>query len=657
MKKILLTVFLVASTMYCLPQSRIKFNTGLTECVAPEMVFQEFSSNAPLPPALPAQIERDGRSIVLRQMGTSGNGFGFLGTRQFLWADQSLNAISFIHRMNVPPQGPGSGFLAYDYSLDGGQTWNNNIQVYNPTVTGFYNARYPQHGLYNPIGNTNPANAYLGYFAANLDGSNGGTWGGYSFGTHQFSTTSAPTQHVLASSGSFLQGVPSAYTITSQGMAICVDAAKVDSYLSYTDYMIITKGQFNPATGDFDMERFLEYMPAGGVSPVSGSPANVPDVKVAFAPDGMTGYIGFISNNGENTPETDGCYYPILYKTTDGGETWDGPYNVPLGGPNGLPVVLNYLRDELIQIIFQPPYPNRDEIPFTSAFEFNMTVDYAGNPHLIFDVGVGNQNWSIYTSHTGAQGCDGMVAMIHVFSTDGGTTWYGNLLQLVYNFRGEFPYTGGNPVAVDNRPYVASTMDGSKLFFSWLDTDLEGYGSNDQPNIYCVGYDVASNKYTEVKNVSQFSAAWYNSFMGAGSKYVLALGNGNYKIPFVFQQINPLNLLDPVQFWFIDNFIIHESEFVVSGVQPNFDHQKPFSRIYPNPARGYIYIDLTMEAQGSVNIVITDLSGRKILDQSYGQLHSGDHHIRLDLPALVNGIYQLQIVSGRNIQTHKLVVK
>ena len=43
--------------------------------------------------------------------------------------------------------------------------------------------------------------------------------------------------------------------------------------------------------------------------------------KVAFAPDGQIGYVGYLSNNDENTPESMGCYYPILYKTEDGGES------------------------------------------------------------------------------------------------------------------------------------------------------------------------------------------------------------------------------------------------------------------------------------------------------------------------------------------------
>ncbi len=83
---------------------------------------------------------------------------------------------------------------------------------------------------------------------------------------------------------------------------------------------------------------------------------------------------------------------------------------------------------------------------------------------MIFSVGIGSQDWSIYTSHAGVEGCGGMVAMIHAFSTDKGETWYGKLLTLLKTFRGEFPMAGSDPSSEDNRPYLASTPDGTKLF-------------------------------------------------------------------------------------------------------------------------------------------------------------------------------------------------
>ncbi len=656
MKRTLLISMSIMLSVVVFGQQKIQFREGLKDYRAVERPFTDQSSNAPVPAPLPAPAQTGERAIVLRQLGTSGNGFGFLGVRQYLWADPAINAISFVHRMNVPPNGPGSGFLAYDYSIDGGATWNNNTQVYNAPSASF-NARYPQGAFYNPAGNTDPTNAYFGYFAAVLDGSNGGTWGGYGYGAHKFSTAEPPTQHNVAATPEFLQGVPDAFTITRQGLAVCVDPTNNGVGQPYQDFMVITQGPFNPETGDFDMDRYLEFMPAGGVSPVSGNPAGVADCKVAFSPDGQIGYIAYLSNNGENTIESDGCYYPILYKTIDGGQSWDGPYNVQLGGAGGLPIVLEFLRDELIEILFEPPLPDREDIPFTTAFELGLTVDFAGNPHMIFSVGVGSQDWSIYTSHTGAAGCDGMVAMLHVFSPDGGEEWLGNNLGLMYNFRGSFPYSGGDPVSEDNRPFVASTPDGTRLFFSWIDTNIEEYSTNDQPDIYCIGYNVINNTYSNLYNVSQFSAAWFNSFMAAGSKYVLDQGNGSYKIPFVYQQINPLELGDPVQFWFVDNFVLTDSDLgVIQGTAELESFNFSVSQNYPNPCSGHTFVDITTQAAATVQVDISNITGQVVRKLADRQMNEGKHQLRIDLSGLIPGVYLVNVRIDGKVISKKMIV-
>ncbi len=655
-KALLFSVFVCLSAI--INGQTVKFSDRLIESKMPDLIITDQSTNAPVPQLYPALYEQVSGPISLRQLGQSANAFGLLGVRQFLWVDPSINAASFIHRMAMPPNGPGSGFLAYDYSIDGGLTWVNNVQIYDPTLNDAHNARYPQQGIYNPSGNTDPQQAVLGYFAPTLDESNGDTWGGYGFGSHSFSTTDAPIQHDQSSSNDFLQGVPSAYTITSQGMAICVDPAKVESYLSYTDFMILTKGHYNPDTGDFEMEQFLEEMPAGGMSPVTGAAANVADTKVAFAPDGLTGFIAYLSDNGENSEESDGCYYPILYRTTDGGETWIGPFNVQLGGPNGLPVVHDYLRDELIEILFDPPLPPRDLIPFTTAFDMGLTVDHNGNPHLIFNVGVGSQEYSIYTSHAGATGCDGMVAMIHAFSTNGGQDWFGNLLGLVNTFRGEFPYTGGTPVLVDNRPYVASNHAGTKLFFSWIDTDVPENGNNDMPDIYCVGYDVINNTYSDKYLVTQFSGAWFNSFMGTGSKYVFDHGDGSYTIPFVYQQINPFELLDPVQFWYIDNFILTDADLgLIQGEKELEVYAFSVTQNYPNPSTGNTFVDITIREAAGVRITITNLIGQMVWETGTQQFEAGKHQVAIDTQRLRPGAYLYNTYVDNKLISNKMIVQ
>jgi len=170
------------------------------------------------------EIRRDFEIVNPIAIGQAGNAFGFAFQRTtYLWADNNINAVTFIHRMNNIP---GTGYLAYDISKDGGQTWVNNVQTYDPTLNDAYDARYPQGAIFNPQGNTDPDQAYFHYFAPTLDGTNtgGGTnWGGYGFGVKKLSEGSAFTQHNRASEEPFYQYLPSAFTVTQTGDAWMVD--------------------------------------------------------------------------------------------------------------------------------------------------------------------------------------------------------------------------------------------------------------------------------------------------------------------------------------------------------------------------------------------------------------------------------------------------
>lgn len=651
---LLMIAIFVASITY---GQTLQFHDNLRKERAPERNYLIESSVQPEKTIQNQTVLPDNKKGVavvdVVEMGGAANGFGMLGVRRNLWIDEDINSVSFVHRMEDPP---GSGFLAYDYSTDGGVSFEVNNQVYDPEVTGFSNARYPMGGIYNPEGNTDPSSAVFGYFAATLEGSND-IWGGYGCGAHQFSTMEEPTQNAFSTQGDFLQGVPAAFTITTQGLAIAADPAKVGSTTPYTDNMILTYGMYDSDLGDFDWMQELIEMPAGGED-INGVEANVADVKVAFSPDGQIGYVAYLSNDGEGGDVNLGCYYPILYKTTDGGANWDGPISVPLAGPDGLPWVKNYLTDEIIAQIFEEPLPDRDEIPYTSAFEFDLAVDAYGNPHMVFDVGVGSQEWSIITSYGGNELVEGCVSMMHVFSNNGGEEWWADTLHLVNTFRGEFPYTGGTPVAEDNRPYVASTMDGKKLFFSWIDTNLEGVVDNTQPDIFCKGYDIDNNSYSETYNVTTFSAAMWSSYMATGSKYAFDHGDGTYEIPFAYQAINPQELIEPVTFWYVDNFILTDDDLnMYTGVDIPEKESFYVSQNYPNPAAYTTRVSIHLDRVAEVDYRIYNLLGKEVWKGSVFRGHSGNNEISFDVSDLATGIYMYEIRVDDHSITRKMIVE
>ena len=147
--------------------------------------------------------------------------------------------------------------------------------------------------------------------------------------------------------------------MTTLGKAFCYEPVLVEGlFAEYTGQLLMTSGFYDNGLLLFDYQQdLLDF----SIVPES----NISNSKVAFGPDGQTGYMCILANNG-SADLAEGTYYPILFKTVDAGVNWDGPYHVQLGGPDGLDAVMDYLTDELLTLLFDP-VPPRDEISFHNS--------------------------------------------------------------------------------------------------------------------------------------------------------------------------------------------------------------------------------------------------------------------------------------------------
>ncbi len=637
MKKILLITFAVGFGFVSVAQkSPAKIRVG-TPTVSMENYNHDDAVKAGVHPSLIALPQSRGTAeISVINLGTSANAYGlYSGGRTALWADPTINTVTFAHRMLTP----GSGYIAYDVSKDGGSTWTVNNQVFDPTVLG--NARYPQGVIYNPQGNTNPDNAYFTSFFPTLDAAS--NWGAYGTATVKLDGTGL-NQQGWPSNPPIRQNVPDAMTINPvTGDVFVVDPSVIDGLGNqYVDTLVITRGVFNATSGAYDYEQTLLY------APVNVFGTSIADSKIAFAPDGMVGYIMTLSDNGEDIMATGLAFYPILYKTMDGGVTWDEtPITVPLSGDEGLPGIVNdLLTDDQIAEVFVEPFPARNEIVYTTAFTSDFAVDAFGNPVISVVVGVAGSD--PYTFVSGAR----LFASYNIFGNGQGQDWYAvKLGENLITFRGEW-----GDISEDNRSQLTTTYDGTKMFFSWLDTDFEGVTDNLQPDIYCAGWDVVNNRYTEVVNVTYLSDAWLQAFMGTASYYAFTPAAGTYEIPFVYQEMDPTNTLLPVTYKYIKNFIFTDADFTIINTEKIDVTAGTVSQNYPNPFNKTSEVRINLVKKADVSLEVFDMIGKKVYEIPSISLGQGSHILTIIANGLRSGIYTYSVVINQERTTRKMIV-
>lgn len=584
---------------------------------------------------------KDGRELTFIPIGQSANAYGFSGNpRTYLWVDNNTNSVVFTHRMINDSTNSSSSHIAYDLSTNGGAagSWTNNIKVYNPTPIGplYFPARYPQGGIYNPPGNTNPENAYYTYFAPVLLGGNG-DWGRYGYGVNKLTEVDPPnpTQHnELTSGGDIWRYILNAFTITQDGYAWMVEPSYNVADSLYTGDLIIEKGTFNPDSNDYEYEEWL--------MPALEAGDNIIDTKIAFSPDGQTGYIMLLSDT-QSDPIPYTWYHPVLYKTEDGGNTWEGPIHCQLGGPDGLEEVKEFVPDWILPW----PTPDRDSIYYSMGYHVDMVVDAWGGAHITGLIAISNDEGQWFTSY------EAMGTFHLIYSSYWGTEW--ETYHLYYNrtFDGDL---GG--LTQYNRPQISSDPDGHFFAISWIDTDQEGVTENVSPDIYCVTFYILPWDHSEVFNITSFTQAMWSAYLGSQSHYMFkeVFGDGwvEYTIPFVYQGLDPADPFWETQFWYIDGF---KFEWPI-GTPEIPDKKIPsVSQNHPNPFSNTTSIRVDLKECSGLSLEIINLAGQKIARIDKGFVNTGTHEFILNACDFHSGIYFYTVNVDEMRITKKMVVE
>ncbi len=667
MKKLLLFIFVVVAGIAVVAQTsalrpNLKSEKASTlQAIGAEPQNSVVAGEASKIKPVPAFKSTDVVSII--NMGTAANAYGQANSgRANLNVNNTVNLITNFHRMggDLDPGGY-SGDLGYDVTFDQGAAFNSQIEVYvaQQNAGGEYfldAARYPQHGLYNPPGNTDPNEAYVAFLCPTTGTSNGTTWGGYCWGRSKVGDPSDTTYNFVQSpGGNTYYYVPDGFSLNNLGEMWVTDI-NIDWTSGsgvYLNELMVPHGIWDEEEDDFVVEFLTFELETVDASP----PANT---AVEFSPDGQIGYIAALADIGEVEISEGQSYYPVLFRTEDGGETWSDPIPVALAGDDGIEAVLNYLSDEEIAELFLEPLPDRDEIPFTTAFDMDLSVDAWGNPHIAVVVGVtGGDPYSILTGISPSSGY-AFTSCFLLSSDDQGNegSWTGIQMGRPVSFRGAF-----GELEEDNRIQISRDQEGYKMFVAWIDTDTTVSLDNNAPDIWARGYDLISHQLTpdpngddKPTNVTFGSEATFSAYYFGMGNEVLHDGDGTFIVPFSYQNMTPTDPIQPVQFKYIQDF----SFDMIVGVDENPLAEQEYisvSQSSPNPANAVARFNVSLNEPSTVEVKVTNMMGQIVRVLPPKAMQAGSNAVAIPVADLAPGIYFYSVEAGSASITKKMIVK
>jgi hypothetical protein len=692
---------------------------------APASSGSASSSGATTPALPPSEGERSSQLVFSTWSKFTGsmNIYGMLvsNSRPLQYHD-NLNAVTFVHRKSnsyaasptPATTGAATGVLVCQVSTNLGATWDSTA-VWNDNNNW---ARYPQGAILNPPLNTALSSASIVVAAPITQANTNLGWIGSGFSVKQLGAGNY--NNIAPAANMTFVANTSPYGMLGRK----VDFPRLD--MSSCDNGVvwglgqIFDGSVNATTAagqGFRGARLVKTEFVSG-SIVWSTDSIIPDVRVssvtgslvsaspgmAWSEDGQTGYVWHIGSTSavpQNSVGTNSGFQPIVWKTTNGGALWTLEPSIDFNQPAFATQVLNHVVGtndgvttipffnssegisgtvdrngslHLVSLILASFSPDADSSAFISQFN-NYDGERYNYPHTpgirpyVYDFTLSNGNWGVTTIDSLSSEGPG------TRSTDDG---------YAFNPWDATGGTGTDKVEVDARIQVSRTADGSKLVYTWAETDSSiTVGGNKKwnifPNVHARLMEISANgtmtlSATEViatrlsatqggnpnPNVSNRG---YN-FYAASHCAVNALGTNldtlTVDLPMtVSNSPAQLEQLNPVNHWYSKAAL----QFKRSGTDPGTITAVPDknqsvagSVIFPNPAKTNAMLSIDLKSNSNVDITVVNMVGQTVkATKAEGQV--GANNINIDLNGLAKGIYMVTVKADNASNTKKLVIE
>jgi hypothetical protein len=637
--------------------------------------------------------------------------------------NEDLNAVSFVHRKSAyytPSPVPTSttaesGVIVAMVSQNWGATWDSTA-IWNNNNNW---ARYPQGGIYNPLGGNNINNAYIVATGPITQISTALGWTGNYFASKQLGA--ANNNNVASTATNAQQFFPSISSSLGLGKT---DFVRLD-FQSLDNGNLVALGSIyqdangtTAATQGYRGARLIKGAFNSGVFTWSGD-SIVPAVttsggasdlisraNMAWSEDGSVGYVVHIGASPGTTSNNVG-FQPIVWKSVNG-SPWAKVTSIDFNSPNMNPVLNHILSTRLDASV---------SIPF---FDFSMgigtTVDKDYNLHIATTVRASvssdpdslgftylfnNADQESYSyAHT-----PGLRPYLYDFIGNGVSTWS---VVTVDSLSSEGPSTlptgngfASNPwdatggtgntdkVECDARIQLSRTPDGKYVIYTFAESDTAATSNptgnkwNQVPNVKARMMDVTAQSihtleinvtrpaltYTNIiSNNSVRNRAFfhYTSPKCALASTVITSDGPAFYLPMTVTSnalsLGSLQQLSPVVHRYISAVLDFGGVFkgtstgTVNSISENSIGSATNSYLYPNPAHGNAVLAIDLKNNTNVEITLTNMVGQ-VLKSTKTVAYTGANTIDVDINSLAKGIYMVNVKVDGASSTKKLIVE
>ncbi|MFO8055409.1 MAG: T9SS type A sorting domain-containing protein [Bacteroidales bacterium] len=571
---------------------------------------------------------------------SSANIYSLISTDQSaLTAVQDHQSIVFFSRAGGAFGGSGHDLRISSTSNMGG-TWDE--YIVDSDGTNLF--RYPSGGILNFPGASSLDDCYAAFSGPITDGSG---WKSNFHGSIKMDGTMEEVIYESLPSNTYFAHANADLHVLDDSTAHVAG----DNYVgNETDYSwnngLLVNGSYNPATNKFEWDSVIEMHHSFALN-VDGDPAGS-GARMAWSQDGSVGYYVFRGRDSVNDPR---AYQPVIYKSTDKGQTWN---QEPFFNFSSLDSITNYLW---------PTLGNQNLTKAFFSYQYDMTVDHEGMLHIFTLI---QGSFSDHNDSLGYTFTNEPNKLFHVYMTPGGG-WEAEFIKefATKSVTGDDQQfgIGADAMGWTHRINASRTEDGEKVFVVWSDTDTNlvniqtagtgVYYINAAPDIFAWGKDLTDNTYYPVTDFTSGTQFYADNFFHYASDITLKDADGNFVIPVTTADKGS----DPLK------EVTHELLLTVGfgptvGIDDHIgDDHFTVSQNFPNPFHDRTNIAVELKKSAELSLKVYNMIGQEVHTENKGKRNAGAHNFRIAAEKLTPGVYFYEIRAGEATVTKKMIVQ